>query len=142
MPCADHVQGRFAAGAVEGAAKNFPIDRHNALALLGKGHHEPLKRCAKLIRVQHPEKPAERIVAGDAALKLQEAAHESLLRLHPLGHVHRVLPATQNRAERDEQEFMEVVQCGIAGARVFQPLPARGELFQGGLPGRISYARW
>ena len=35
-PGTDHVQRRFAAGAIEGAAQHLAIDRHNTLALLGK----------------------------------------------------------------------------------------------------------
>jgi hypothetical protein len=51
-PGADHVQSRFAAGPVERAAQNLPIDGGHALALRGKSRHELLERTAKLLRIE------------------------------------------------------------------------------------------
>jgi hypothetical protein len=71
------VQRRLAAGAVERAAQNLAVDRYNPFALLGEAGHEPLKRRAELLRVEHAEKPAERIVAGHAILELEKLAASS-----------------------------------------------------------------
>ena len=69
-------------------------------------------------------------MAGQAVLKLEEAAQERLLRLGEPRHVDRALPAAQHRAKRDHQQFMEVMQAGIAGSRVLQALPAGDKLIQ------------
>src|SRR5208337_4123709 len=126
-PRGDHVQRRLAAGAVERAAQNLAVDRHNPSALLGETGHEALKRRAELLRVEHAEKPAERVVAG-------------LLRLGEQAHVYRALPAAQNRAHRYRQNLMKVVQRRIASARVVQTVPAFDKAIQHLLPRRESSA--
>lgn len=68
-PGTDHVQGRLATGPIERAAQDLPIDGHNALALLRKLSHEPLKRLAEPLRVQIAKQPAERVVAGQAIVQ-------------------------------------------------------------------------
>src|SRR5208337_5602443 len=123
-PRGDHVQRRLAAGAVERAAQDLAVDRHNPFALLGETGHEALKRRPKLLRIEQAEKPAERVVAGHAILELEKSAQERLLRLGEQAHVHRALPAAQNRARRYRQNLMKVVQRGIAGARVVRTVPA------------------
>ena len=80
-PGGDHVQRRLATGAVERAAQNLAVDRHNPFALLGETSHEPLKRRPELLRIEHAEKPAERVMAGNAILKPEKPAQERLLRL-------------------------------------------------------------
>ena len=40
------------------------------------------------------------------------------------------LPATQHRAQSDHQQFIKIMQTGIAAARVFQTLPTCGKLLQ------------
>jgi hypothetical protein len=44
------------------------------------------------------------------------------------------LAAAQHRAERDDQKLVEVVQCGVAGSRILETLPAGDKLIQGDLP--------
>ncbi len=101
------------------------------------------------LRLEAAEQPAERIVARDTVLELEEAAQERLFRLREQCHVHRALPATQYRAQGNHQNLMEVVQTGIAGSPVLKTLPARDKLIQG-VPspgvfrpptGRIDHAR-
>src|SRR5271165_1158771 len=91
------------------AAQNLAVDRHNPFTLLGKTSHEALKRRPELVRIEHAEKPAERVMARHAILKLEKPAQERLLRLREQTHVHRALPATQNRAHRYRQNLMKVV---------------------------------
>jgi hypothetical protein len=67
------------------------------LNLLGKSCHEPLKCSAELRRIEQPEQPAERVVAGQAILKPEKAAQERLLRFREQRHVHRALATTQDR---------------------------------------------
>ena len=86
------------------------------------------------------EKPAERVMAGHAILQLEKPAQEGLLRLREQAHVHRTLPAAQNRAHRYRQNLMKVVQCGIAGARVVQTIPAFDKAIQNHPPRRESSA--
>ena len=123
-PGGDHVQRRLATGAVERAAQNLAVDRHNPFALLGETSHEPLKRRPELLRIEHAEKPAERVMAGNAILKPEKPAQERLLRLREKAHVDRALPAAQNRAHGYRQNLMKVMQRRIASARVVQTVPA------------------
>ncbi len=78
-PGADHVQGRFAAGTVERAAKDFAVYGDNALIGSGELHHEPLEVGAKLNYVEQVKRVVEGIVAGNAMFELEEAAQEQLL---------------------------------------------------------------
>ncbi len=75
-------------------------------------------------------------MAGQAIGKLEETSQESLLRPREQPHIDRTLPATQYGAQGDHQQLIEVMQSGIPGARVFQPLPACGKLIQDDLPKR------
>jgi hypothetical protein len=104
----------------------------------GLSGHEALKRRPELLRIEHAEKPAERVMAGHAVLEVEKPAQERLLRLREQAHVHRALPAAQNRAHRYRQNLMKVVQRGIAGARVVQTLPAFEKAIQNHLPRRES----
>ena len=139
-PGGDHVQRRLAAGAVERAAQNLAVDRHNPFALFGKARHEPLKRRPESFGIEHAEKPAERVVTGHAILKLEEPTQERLLRLREQAHVHRALRAAQNRAHRYRQNLMEVVQRRVARARVLQSLPEFNKAIQNTLPRREPVA--
>jgi hypothetical protein len=125
------MQGRLAAGPIKRAAQDLPIDGYYALALLGKLRHEPLKRAAELIRVQIAKQPTERVVAGQPILQLEKTAQKSLFGLREHRHVHRTLAATQHRAQSNHQQFIKIVQTGIAAARVFQTLPTGRKLLQG-----------
>jgi len=94
----------------------------------------------ELLRIEQAEKPAERVMAGHAILELKEPAQKWLLRLREQAHVHRALPAAQNRTHRYRQNLMKVVQRGIAGARVVQTIPAFDKAIQNHLPRRESAA--
>ena len=125
---------------VERAAQNLAVDRHDPFAWLGEAGHEALKRRPELLRVEHAEKPAERVVAGHAILELEKPAQERLLRLREQAHVDRALPAAQNRAHRYRQDLMKVVQRGISSARVVQTVPPFDKAIQNNLPRRESAA--
>jgi hypothetical protein len=86
----------------------------NAFARLGEIGHEALKRRPELVRVEHAEKPAERIVARHAFLEPEKPAQERLLRFREQGHVHRTLRAAQNRAHRDRQNLMSLLQNSLS----------------------------
>ena len=139
-PGTDHVQGRLAAGAIEGAAQDLAVNRHNPLNRIGEAGHEPLEGGTEPRRIEQPEQPTEGVVAGQAVLQLEKAAQKGLFRFREPRHRHCTLTAAQHRAERDHQQLVEVVQPGIAGARVFQTLPAGDELIQDVLPGNVSAA--
>jgi hypothetical protein len=74
-------------------------------------------------------------VAGQAILQLEEAAQEPLFRLGEQRHVHRALPAAQNRAQSDQQQRVEIVQGGIASPRIVQALKTRNKPLHSTLPG-------
>jgi hypothetical protein len=112
------------------AAQNLAVDGHHPLTLPGKRRHEPLERGTELCRVEQPEQPAERVMTGQAVLQTEELAQERFFRLGKFGHVRRVLPTAQDRAQGDHQQVVEIVQGGIAGSRVFETLPAGSNLFQ------------
>src|SRR5208283_5665843 len=67
-------------------------------------------------------------------------AQERLLRTSKHVHIDRTLATAQDRAKRDHQQLVEVVQNGIASARVFQILPTGNKLIQGILP--TCFLRW
>src|SRR5271167_743188 len=71
--------------------QHFPVDCHNTLKSLGKARHEPLECSAELFRIELPEQPAERVMAGHPVRQLEEAAQEWLLRAGEQRHVHRAL---------------------------------------------------
>ena len=121
------MQRRLAAGRVEGAAQDLTVDRDDALGGFGEPRHEALKAGAELVGIEQTKDTAERVVARRAMLQGQKTAQERFLVLGELGHVHRALPATQNRAQRNHQDFQQIVATGIAGARIFQPFKAGDE---------------
>jgi hypothetical protein len=135
-PGADHVQRRLAAGAIERTAQHLPVDRDNALTVAGELRHEALKRCPELLRIKPAKQSAKSVVAGQAIGKLEETPQEGFLRPGIQPHVDRALSTTQHAAQGNHQHLVEVMQCGIPGSRVLQPLPARSKLFQSDLPRR------
>ena len=107
---------------------------------LGKRCHEPLEGSTKLVGVEQTEQATERIVAGQAVLQLQEAPEEWLFGNRKCCHMRRTLTAAQDRAQGDHQQFVKVVEAGIAGPRILQPLEAGDKLVQHGLPQRLWLA--
>ena len=97
--------------------------------MLGEPGHEALKRRAELGWIELAEQPAERVMAGHAVGQLEKAAQERLFRFGEFRHVNRALTATENRAERDHQKLMKIMQTRVAASRIFQTLPALGKLF-------------
>src|SRR3954447_8739202 len=79
-PRADHVQGRLAAGAIEGAAQNLAVNRHDTLNRIGETGHEPLEGSTEPLRIEQPEQPTEGVMAGQAVLQLEKAAQKGLFR--------------------------------------------------------------
>src|SRR5208283_618853 len=74
--------------------------------------------------------PAESVVAGQAVGQREEATQKRLLCLGEQRHLDRALSAAQNRAKRDDQEFVEIVKSRVPGSRIIQFLPACHKLFQ------------
>src|SRR3954470_23404838 len=101
------------------------VDRDDALGGFGEPRHEALKAGAELVGIEPTQDPAERDVARRAMLQGQKTAQERFLVLGELGH--RALPATQNRAQRNHQDFQQIMPTGIAAARIFQPFKAGDE---------------
>src|SRR4051812_501538 len=126
-PGGDHMQRRFAAGRVERATQDLTVDSNDTLGGFGKPRHEALEAGAELVGIEQAKDPAERVVARRAMLQGQKTAQERFLVLGELGHVHRALPATQHRAQRNHQDFQQIMPTGIAGARIFQPFKAGDE---------------
>lgn len=120
-PGAHHMQRRFAAGPIERSVRNLAVDRDDPLARGGELRHEPPEARTKLVRVEQPQHPAERVVAGRPVLQSEELTQESLLRLRKLSHVDRPLPPTQHRAQRDHENIQELVTTRVAGPRILQP---------------------
>jgi hypothetical protein len=60
-------------------------------------------------------------VAGQAVPELEEAAQERLLRRRAPLHVGSTLAATQHSAQRDEQQFVQVMQTGMPVRGSFSP---------------------
>lgn len=87
------MQRRLAAGAIEGTAKNFAVNRHHTLNRIGEFRYEPLKDSAKPSRIEVPKQPAERVVAGHTVLKLEKTAQQRLFRFGEARHGHRALTA-------------------------------------------------
>jgi len=112
------------------------------LAGIGKPGHEALEAIAELLRIEPAKQTAERIVARQAVFQLEEAAQERLLCHRERRHMCRALAAAEDSAQGDHQHFMVVVQAGIAGPRVLQPLPAGDKLIQDALPTCVSHADW
>jgi hypothetical protein len=73
-PRADHVQGRLATGAIEGAAQDLAVNRHDALNRIGETGHELVEGSTEPLRIEQPEQPTEGVVAGQAVLQLEKAA--------------------------------------------------------------------
>ena len=134
------MQRRLAAGPVERAAQHLAVDGDNALIGFGEPCHEPLEDGTELLGVKQAEQAAEGVVAGQAILQLEEATQERLLRYGERRHVGRALTAAQDGAQGDHQQFVQVVQTGIAGPRVLQSFKAGDKLVQRGLLRQLRYA--
>jgi hypothetical protein len=119
------VQGRGGRSGVEGRAQRLTVDGDHALGRLGEARHEGDETSPELLRIQKPEHPAEGVVARNAPLQLQEAAQKALLGPAKLGHVHRRLPAAEDRAHRDHQDLQQIVPPGIARPWILDLLKAR-----------------
>jgi len=129
-PGMDHVQRRLACGPVEGAPQCFAVNRHHALQGFGKALHEAGEAGLKRRGVEKPEHPAEGVVARDAVPQTQELPQERRLDLAKQRHVRTVLAAGQHGAERDQQQFMQVM-AGVILPRVNDLGKAGDELFHG-----------
>jgi len=68
------------------------------LQLLGELRHKPLKRIAKLIRIEIAEQAAEGVVTGKAVGQSEKAAQKRLLGLGKHSHIHRTLAAAKHAA--------------------------------------------
>jgi len=128
------MQRRLGAGGVKGAAHHFAINGDHALAGFREAGHELLKAGPELIRIEQPEHPTERVVARQPFFQFQVPAQEPLLGLGK----HRRLAAAQDRAQRDEQYLVQIVQSGVARARIVHPQQSCQELSKCDSPGRAD----
>lgn len=71
-PSAYQMQRRSLRGTVEGAPHRLPVDRHNAVAALGKMLHEADEPGVEAGRIEQPEDPAESVVARNPVWQCQE----------------------------------------------------------------------
>ncbi len=126
------MQGRLAAGRVEGAAQHLAVDRDDALAGLGEAGHEALETGAELLRIEPAEEAAEGVVARRTVCQFQEITQKPELGFGELGHVGAVFAAGQHGAERNDQHLQQIVPPGVAGARVVQPGKAGSKTIHGG----------
>jgi arginine decarboxylase-like protein len=83
-----------------------------------------------LFGIQLTEEPAESVVARQAVGQHEEAAQKRLFRLGEQRHLDRALSAAQDRAERDQQEFVEIVKSRVPASRILPFLPAFQKLIQ------------
>src|SRR5215212_8058814 len=114
------MQRRKPGHAVERAPQRLAIDGDNALAAFGELAHEGEKAGMELRRVEQAKHPREGVMAGNAVLQPQELAQERLLGASKHGHVGAVLASAQDRAQRNQQDLVQVVTLGIARARILQ----------------------
>jgi predicted transposase YbfD/YdcC len=117
-------------GTIKRAAQHLAIDGHHTLELFRKLRHKPLKRIAKLIGVEIAKQPAEGVVAGQAVGQGEKAAQKRLFGLSKQSHIHRTLTAAQHAAQGDHQQFVKVMQRGIAAARILNSFPTGAKLLQ------------
>lgn len=128
-PGADHVQRRGGARRVERSAQNLAVNRNDAAATRRKLGHEPLEAGTELLRIEQAKHPAEGVVTGHTVLQLEKTAQKFFLGAGELGHVHRVLAAAQNRAQRHHHNLQQIMAPGIARPRIVKPLKAGGKPF-------------
>ena len=110
-------------------AQRLAVDGDHPLGRLGEARHEGDETGPELFRIHKAEHPAEGVVARNAVLQLQDAAEKILLGLAELGHVHRRLPATEHRAQRNHHDLQQIVPPGIAGPWILKRLKARPQSF-------------
>jgi len=106
-PGTDHVQGRFAAGAIKRAPQDLPIDGHNAPAMLGKLRHEALKRGAKLIRVETANRRLNVSWLGTPFSSLRKPRRKDSFAFPNRRHIHRALATAQHRAQSNHQKLIK-----------------------------------
>jgi hypothetical protein len=110
--------------------QRLAVDCHHALDGLGKALHAGQEGGVEPLGIEQAERPAEGVVARDAMVQAQELPQERLLRLPEQRHVRAVLAAAEHRAERDDQQLVQVV-TGIRAARVVNTREARNEILHG-----------
>jgi hypothetical protein len=89
------VQRPAPALAVEAAPGGLAVDRDHLVAaglpgapeLLGEGGDEAAEAGLERVRLEQPEDPRERVVAGNAALQAQKTPQQGLLGAPEQGHV-------------------------------------------------------
>jgi hypothetical protein len=109
--------------------QGFAVDRDDAFASLGEPRHEGLKACAEALGIELTEDTAERIVAREAAGEREKFAQECLLLLREIRHIHARLAPAEERAKRNQQQFMQIMPPRIARARIFKPRETGQEPF-------------
>jgi len=92
------------------------------MAGLRKLAHELLEAGAELLRIEEAEHPREGVVARQSLFKLQELSKKRFLLPCEHRHVRSILPAAQDRAQRDDHDLDKIMPAGVAGARIRQIL--------------------
>ena len=126
-PGAHHMQRRGGARRVEGSAQHFAIDRDDAAAGRPELGHETLEASTELLRIEQAKHAAEGVVTGHTMLQLEKTTQEFFLGVGELGHVHRILAAAQNRAQRNHQHLQQIMAPGVARPRVLKSRKAGGK---------------
>src|SRR4051812_28367876 len=126
----EHMQRRLARGSIERAPQRFAINGYHAPQSLGETLHEAGEAGLERLRVEQAEYSAEGIMAGNAVTQTQKLAQERLFYLPEQRHVRAILAARQHGAERDHQQFMQVV-AGIVVSWAHTPAKAGDDLSQG-----------
>ena len=115
------------------AAQSFLVHRQYAFVAFGKVPHKADEPLLESGGIQHPQQPGEGIMAGDAVFQFEEGLEEFALGVAEEFHVGASLAAAEHSAEGDDQDVVQGMAAGVAGAGVFQGAEQVGELGHGGV---------
>ena len=89
--------------------------------------------------IQHPQEAGESIVAGDAVFQFEEGLEEFPFGVAEEFHVGAGLAAAEHSAKGDDQDVVEGMAAGVAGAGVFQGAEQVGGLGHGGISSAFNF---
>ena len=92
-----------------------------------------MNHCWKVAGYSIPRKAGESIVAGDAVVQFEEGLEEFPFGVAEKFHIGASLAAAEHSAEGDDQDVVEGMAAGVAGAGVFQGAEQVGGLGHGGV---------
>lgn len=98
----------------------FSVDRDHAPADIRKPAHEALEAVAELLRIEPTEQAAERIIARQAVLQLEEAAQKRCLGNGEHRHMRRTLTAAEPGGQfSSSQARVAARKVGMDGSLCF-----------------------